>query len=55
MAKKPRTPKQFTATIKKLRKEIGELEKARKVAGKQKPKKKKPAKRRKPTKKKKRR
>jgi len=48
MAKKPKTPKQFTAVIKKLRKEISVLKKARKVAGK-KPKKKvvkKPAKKR---------
>ena len=49
MAKKPRTPKQFTAVIKKLRKEISKLEKARKAAGK----KKKPAKRKKPAKKRK--
>jgi len=31
MAKKPKTPKQFTAVIKKLRKEISKLEKARKA------------------------
>lgn len=43
MAKKPKTPKQFTAAIKRLRKEISKLKKARTAAGK----KKKPAKRRK--------
>jgi len=34
MAKKPKTPKQFTAVIKKLRKEISKLKKARTSAGK---------------------
>ena len=49
MAKKPKTPKQFTAVITKLRKEISKLKKARTAAGK-KPKKKKAA--RKPAKRK---
>ena len=53
MEKKPKTPKQFTAVIKKLKKEIGKLEKARKAAGEKKPKKKKAVKRKKPTKKRK--
>ena len=34
MAKKPKTPKQFTAAIKKLRKEISVLKKERKAAAK---------------------
>tara|TARA_Y100000310_G_C20415323_1_gene684026 strand:- start:400 stop:570 length:171 start_codon:yes stop_codon:yes gene_type:complete len=36
MAKKPKTPKQFSAAIKKLKKEISTLEKAKKGAGKKK-------------------
>ena len=46
MAKKPKTPKQFAAAIKKLKKEVKNLEKAKKAAGK------KPAKKKKAVKKK---
>ena len=41
MAKKPKTPKQFAAAIRKLKKEIARLEKAKKAAAKAKKKKKK--------------
>jgi len=41
MAKKPKTPKQFAAAIKKLKREITKLEKAKKAAAASKRKKKK--------------
>jgi len=40
MAKKLKTPKQFAAVIKKLKKEVSKLEKLKKAAGKKKVKKK---------------
>jgi len=54
MAKKPKTPKQFVAAIRKCKREITRLEKAKKAVAKAKKKpakKKKPARRKKATKK----